>query len=139
MTDTWGRYHRFILIDPEARTIEPVTGTERDMSRIVGTSTTDSFALAAHTVPLQRDYGLVDDEGLTRGAPIHAFKLTIRDDPIAGRCLVYGAGERGETCDAATPVEFLADHIEWLGLIVPRVEWRETKYGMRAKVTWRAA
>src|SRR5215204_607276 len=29
--------------------------------------------------------------------------------------------DSGETTDARTPVEFLREHIEWLGLIIPEV------------------
>jgi hypothetical protein len=82
------------------------------------------------------DIGWVDDNGLNGGKPVHAFLLPIGKDPIAGRCVIVGADERGETCSARIPLIVLRRDVEWLGLIMSEVMWDHTEHGSRAIVTY---
>lgn len=128
---------RGVIIDPERRSVEVVEtdGSPEQTQALVRASALDHFRLADHGESW--DYGWVDDDGLTRGQPVHAFKIDIRDDPIAGRCLLIGVKkETGDTTDAHMPVDFLREHIDWLGEIVPEVTWDETESGSRAIVTY---
>lgn len=134
------KLYRAILIDPKRQTVDVVvaTGTHEDTCGWVGASSLDNFRIADH--PESFDYGWVDDIGLTRGQPIYAFKFDVGGDPIAGRCLLAGADkETGAMTDAAMPLDFLRNHIVWLGLIVPEVFWEETEHGSRAIVTYARA
>jgi hypothetical protein len=129
--------YRVILIDPEARSIREL---ESDVSLasingLVGAKGLDQFRIAAFDDG-GLDFGWVDDTGLSSGMPMHAFLLPISNDPIAGRCLIIGADERGETCSARLPVALLRQDVTWLGLILPEVTWDHTEYGSRAIVTY---
>jgi hypothetical protein len=129
---------RAVLIDPEKQPFRIVvtTGKIEDICSLIGASHLDSFRITEHETNF--DYGWVDDLGLrTSGKPVHAFKFDIRShDPIAGRCLVLGTDKEGETTNARMPVEFLRNHIVWLGLITPEVFWEETDHGARAIITY---
>lgn len=130
------RTYRAILIDPEKRSIEEVQTDLAipTMQKLIGADTLDDFGLADHGD--SKDMGWVDDGGLQRGEPIHAFLLDISEYPIAGRCLVIGADQRGEECDAKIGIDFLKEHIEWLGRIVPKVKWINTDHGQSASVSY---
>jgi hypothetical protein len=125
---------RGVLIDPETKSIVEVAYTGGDLHEYVKADCLDFFPVTDHRSTF--DQGVVDDFGLTRG-PVYAFKFDWRDDPIGGKCLLLGARKgSGETCSVKTPLLFLEEHIEWLGLIAPKVEWEDTETGSRAVVTW---
>jgi hypothetical protein len=129
---------RMILIDPEKHTVENIQCAEGELEKFVEAPLLEMFRIAEHVG--QYDYGTVDDQGLARGEPIFAFKFKRSADPIAGKCVIYGAEKYGgATCDAMMPLAFVQSEIEWLGLIIPHVEWVQTKRGGTAKVTWRPA
>jgi hypothetical protein len=127
---------RVVLIDPEARSIKQLT-IDKPL-HIVGEELlkTDKFDLSTRIAEFEEswDYLMVDDTGLSRAEPIHAFKFAIRKDPIAGPCLIYGVDkESRDTVDAKMEVDFLRNGaVEWLGLIKPEVTW----VGTRAVVTY---
>jgi hypothetical protein len=83
-----------------------------------------------------RDHCWVDDCGLSRGEPVHAFLLPTSKDPIAGKCAVIGSNERGDTTACLMPIEILRQDVSWLGLIRPEVFWEDTDTGQRAIVTY---
>jgi hypothetical protein len=121
------KLYRAILIDPKRQTVDVVVtkGTHEDTCGWVGAGSLDNFRIANH--PKSFDYGWVDDTGLSRGQPVYAFKFDVGGDPIAGACLLIGANkETGATTDAAIPLDFVREHIVWLGLIIPEVFWEET-------------
>ena len=118
-----------------------VSEIESDLSlasihKLIDAETLESFSLALFEDTGQRDYGWVDDGGLTRGEPIPAFLLPRAKDPIGGRCLVVGADHRGETCDCRIPIAILRQDVTWLGKILPEVTWDHTERGSRAIVTY---
>jgi hypothetical protein len=129
--------YRVILIDPEARLVSEL---ESDCSldsihKLIGAQVLESFGLAIHA-DNGRDMGWVDDGGLSAGLPVYAFLLPTSKDPIAGRCLIIGANERGETSNCQFPVAILRQDVTWLGKIQPEVTWDHTPQGSRAIVTY---
>jgi hypothetical protein len=129
--------HRMILIDPKAWTIEDVACSTRhaDMAALVGTEDVDTFTIADFGETT--DHGMVDDFGLAREKPVYAFRFRLREDPIAGKCLIFGASKRdGVTCDAASPLDVLRREIIWLGRIVPSCRIVTEGDVIRTVVTW---
>lgn len=128
---------RAVLIDPEQCSVASIqtNASLQSLCELMGTIWIDSFRLAEHSSGF--DYAWVDDLGLARGKPVHAFLLDIRRDPVAGRCVIVGVDHKTkETTDATLPVDFLREHIQWLGQIMPEVTWDQTDTGSRAIVTY---
>lgn len=129
--------YRAILIDPEHRDIKAIETNAKlsDIKALIGTEDISDFRIADHEESW--DYGWVDDLGLTRNQPVHAFLFSIRKDPIAGKCLLLGVDkETRDTVDARFQLDVLRDSITWLGLIMPEVTWDHTEHGSRAIVTY---
>ena len=132
-----GKVYRAILIDPEKRSIETIASacTHEAVRELINAAALDHFRIADHGSSW--DYGWIDDGGLSRGMPVHAFKFDIRRDPLAGRCVLVGVDkEGGDTVDAKFQIDILRANIEWLGVILPEVTWDETERGNRAIVTY---
>lgn len=130
---------RVVLIDPEARSIKQLT-IVRPL-HIVGEELlkTDKFDLSTRIADhgTSWDYLMVDDTGLSRGEPIHAFKFSVMKDPIAGPCLIYGVDkESRDTVDAKFDIRKLGAVVEWLGLIKPEVTWIKEGINTSAVVTY---
>jgi hypothetical protein len=125
---------RGYLIDPEARTIEAIDLPDKDMldamRRIVGGGMDHSIISDEH------DSIWVSEFGLKNGDPIHAFKLPVQHEPYAGRAIIIGADDEGRTRAPFIPLSVLKRDVEWLGVIVPTVEWVEEPTGARAVVTY---
>jgi hypothetical protein len=129
--------YRVILIDPALRLI---TEFKSDCSldsihNLVGAPVLGHFGLARHADG-GRDTGWVDDNGLSAGLPVHAFLLPTSKDPIAGKCLIIGSDERGETADSQFPLSLLRQDVTWLGKILPEVTWDHTEIGSTGIVTY---
>jgi hypothetical protein len=127
-----------ILIDPELRQVMSIdlpdggSGSRLTVMRgVIGCDSMDHI-----TIDDMRDSVWVDDNGLKRGKPIYAFRLAISPSPIAGKAIVIGADEMGRTQAPYITIEFLREEIEWLGLIIPEVDWVEEPDGLRAVVTY---
>lgn len=129
--------YRAILIDPVERNIREleIEVTLDTVHELVGASVLGHFKLALFE-NRHVDMGWVDDGGLSRGEPVHAFLLPTAKDPVAGKCLIIGADERGETCDCKMPLAILRQDVSWLGLILPELTWDETESVSRAIVTY---
>jgi hypothetical protein len=106
-----------------------------ELHELIGADTLDSFGLAAFDGG-HKDFGWVDDDGLSSGEPVHAFLLPTAKDPIGGKCLILGANHLGETASCRIPIEILRQDVTWLGLIKPEVTWDHTERGDRAIVTY---
>jgi hypothetical protein len=122
------------LIDPEARTIEAIDLPDKGM-----------LDAMRHIVGGDMDHSVISDEhdsiwlyefGLKNGDPVHAFKLPIQHEPFAGRAIIIGADDEGRTRAPFIPLSVLERDVEWLGVIVPTVEWVEEPTGIRAVVTY---
>jgi len=132
--------YRVILIDPAEHHISEL---ESDCSldsihKLVDAEGLDSFGIAKYDSG-GFDMGWVDNEGLLRGKPVPAFLLPTGKDPVAGRCLIIGANQLGETCSARMPLAILQRDVNWLGLILPEVTFDYTPRGSRAIVTYSRA
>jgi hypothetical protein len=122
------KLYRAILIDPEQQqiSVEEIDGSLQSIHALVGTDALDSFRIAEFGND-SWDYGWVDDTGLQRGEPIHAFLFGISTDPIAGRCLLVGISkETRDICDASFDIGVLRGEVTWLGRIKPEVHWDKT-------------
>jgi hypothetical protein len=125
------------LIDPEARTVTAIYLPEKNMldamRAIVGGD------MDHQTISDEHDTLWVYEFSLKRGEPVHAFKLPIQHEPYAGSAIVIGADDEGRTRAPFIPIEFLMRDVEWLGVIVPEVEWINDERGVRAVVTYSRA
>jgi hypothetical protein len=130
--------YRVILIDPEARSIKEleINVTVAALHELIGAETLDNFRLAHFDEDGHVDMGWIDDGGLSRGLPIHAFLFPRAKDPVAGKCVIIGANRMGDTTSCRIPVEILRQDVTWLGLILPEVTWDETDVASRAIVTY---
>jgi hypothetical protein len=131
------RLYRIILIDPEARMISELesSATLTVLHEEIGAETLSHFGLASFENG-HIDVGWVDDAGLTREMPVHAFLLPTAKDPIAGKCVIIGADRYGETCSCQMPLAILRQDVTWLGKIMPEMTWDHTEHGSRAIVTY---
>jgi hypothetical protein len=129
--------YRVILIDPEARNIRELQSdcSLDSIHKLVDAETLDNFGLAAFEGG-HKDSGWVDDGGLMRGEPIHAFLLPTAKDPVGGKCLIIGANYLGETENCRMPIEILRQDVTWLGLIKPEVIWDRVGNVDRSIVTY---
>lgn len=132
------KLYRTILIDPVVRSITELesAATVAALHELIGAPTLDNFRLALFDQDGHVDMGWVDDGGLSRGEPVHAFLFPRAKDPIAGKCVIIGANRMGETTSCRIPVEILRQDVTWLGLILPEVTWDETDMASRAIVTY---
>jgi hypothetical protein len=125
------------LVDPDARVIKsielPDLGMLDAMARIIGSL---SGGMDHQMISDEHDSIWVDEFGLQRGEPIYAFKLPIQRDPYAGRAIVIGADDAGRTRPPFVPLWLLLRDLEWLGLIVPTIDWVEEGNRTRAIVTY---
>jgi hypothetical protein len=100
------------------------------MGRIVGGS------MDHQTISDEHDILWVYEFGLKNGEPIHAFKLPVQHAPYAGKAVIVGADSEGRTRAPFIPIELLMRDVEWLGVIVPEVQWVEDDRGAHAVVTY---
>lgn len=103
------------LIDPEAKTVTHVnydlaTGID-GIYKLIGA---DPFAVVQIE---KRDAIYVDDEGLLRN-PRYFFKYLGYHQPLAGKGLVLGTNEEGDTVSAKIKYEDLKKRVSFLELSV---------------------
>lgn len=122
------------LIDPERQSVELVDLDAKDplarSRELIGADGLDHGLISD-----MRDTIWVDEYGLLLGKPVFAFKLLARD-PYAGKAVIIGTGERGEAKAPYVPIEMIRRTVDWLGCIVPAVDWVEEPNGTRAVVTY---
>jgi hypothetical protein len=130
------KLYRTVLIDPA---LQRISVLESDCSLASIHKLVDAETLT-HRKIAEFESGFdtlwADDLGLMAAKPIHAFLLSNSKDPVAGKCLLVGSDDRGETADAQMPLAFLREHVTWLGLILPEVTWDYHETGQRAIVTY---
>lgn len=129
--------HRALLIDPAERSIKEITiNPEKGklLQELVGVEGLGFFRVEMYEHGF--DEGVCDDLGLARGEPVHAFQFTHLGDPIAGKCVVFGADRTGATKDATMTLECAKRFIRWLGVIKPKVVWEHTAHGASATVSY---
>jgi hypothetical protein len=129
---------RAYLIDPEKRSVRPIELPDKGMldamRAIIGPP---SGGMDHVIISDEHDSIWVDEFGLKRGEPIHAFKLPTSPTPFAGRAIIIGADrDTGFDRPPFIPIEMLIATVDWLGIIVPAVEWIDEANGVRAVVTY---
>lgn len=129
---------RVLIIDPAECSITAMhseCSSENLRALVAAPAGLDVFKIADHVSSW--DYGWCDDLALARGKPVPAFLLSLRKDPIGGRCVLIGATkEGGKTCDAKFPIDVLSRAVTWLGMILPEVTWDKHDGVERAIVTY---
>jgi len=112
-----------ILIDPEIREVKYVYLPREErfarhaMCEIIGCNGMDYAAVSD-----MHDSIWVDEHGLLRMQPIHAFKLSIQADPFAGKAIIVGADHNtGASKTPYVPIDMIQRDVQWLGLILPEV------------------
>lgn len=124
---------RAILIDPFECSIVEIDffyQSFRDIYPILSHETmpVDTFTCVQLD---QGDAVFVDDEGLLKN-PIRFFKMKCYDQPLAGKGLIMGSDEDGETTDAKTSLLWVHDQVKFMEFV--------PTYGMYQTITpWREA
>jgi hypothetical protein len=117
---------RAIMINPRLQRVTDVeladklTAMIADMHRIIGAET-----LSHSLISDQRDELWCDDTILSRGEPCFGFKLGPKERQVilAGICLIVGNDRGGNPCAPYIPIEMVINDCDWLGEIVPAVDW----------------
>jgi len=103
-----------ILIDPHTETVSVVdyNGDFREISRIIGDG---CRAFTVVNIGYSNDGIFVDDEGLLREQATPFFKFRGYPQPLAGRGLILGADEVGESISPRVTLQQVKDSVEFLG------------------------
>lgn len=101
-----------ILIDPKERSITEVEYHDGNLEEIV--DLLDCRLIDFVQTYINGDGLYIDDEGMLIEDQ-YFFKHINSDYPLAGKALVIGIGEQGETIAPLCSVEDLEDHITFLG------------------------
>lgn len=99
---------RAYLINPEDRTVEQVDydGNYKSIYTFIGADTFD-------VVGMEKGDGIyVDDEGLLKG-PALFFHVRGMDTPLAGKGLVLGTDNDGESVEPKILLETLRQRVRW--------------------------
>lgn len=107
--------HIAVLIDPATRSITEVEydGDYKSIYKLIGASCFD-------VVRIDRDDTIfVDDEGLLNGKGMRTgfFVYGNYPQPLAGKGLVLGTDEEGESVSTQNPLQFFYDNISWVNSI----------------------
>lgn len=99
------------LIDPFTRTITQVeySGDYQEIYRLIGC---DTFTCA--DINEYGDTVFVDDEGLINGKPQEFFLVADYPQPLAGKGLVLGTDQEGESVSPSITLEQLKARIDWV-------------------------
>ena len=98
-----------ILIDPKERTISEVDydGDWRNISKLI-----DCDLFSCVYIP-KDDSIYVDDEGLYRENQSF-FKWSTYDSPLAGKALILGTNDEGESIACTHTVEEVKQNVKWM-------------------------
>lgn len=105
-----------IYIDPSIQGYGWIEGDFDDFRAIQDALLVDCFTVVCciegHTI-------FCDDEGLLKG-PYYFTKFSTYPEPLAGRLLILGSTEDGDSCDCKLTNEFIEGEIEFM--ILPEVQ-----------------
>jgi hypothetical protein len=106
---------QLFLIDPEEETIQPwdYNGDWRTLAPALGCQWFDVVEFNQHT----KDAVYVDDEGLLND-PQHFFKIRGAHSPLAGKGLVAGCDEDGETVSPQCDLAWLRANVKFLHRLI---------------------
>lgn len=99
------------LIDPFAQTITKVNYSGR-YEQIYDLIDCDTFDCAR--INRMGDAIFIDDEGLMRERPQAFFRHRSYPQPLAGKGLVLGGNDEGESTAPAVSLEQLIEDVEWV-------------------------
>lgn len=103
-----------ILIDPAARTVTraEIEGgdTLRGMYRLMQCSLVEAIVY----LNPQNDCLMGDEEALFKSGQ-RFFTMSGFPQPIAGRCLIVGTDDEGDTVTPSVSVERVAANVQWVG------------------------
>lgn len=105
---------RAFLIDPEAKTVNEVLfdGDYHQIYTLIGAECFDVCRLP------DNDGIFVDDEGLVNGKPQSFFMHIDAMQPLAGKGLVLGCDEQGNTVEPKTTLDHLRRSVVWLEPVI---------------------
>jgi hypothetical protein len=133
------RIIKAILIDPFACTITEVEYDGDDYKQIYPLLSHESmkvntFTCAYPSSLASHDAVYVDDEGLFKN-PQRFFLIPSNGQPLAGKGLVIGADDEGESTSAETPLEALKRQV----IFLERSQFVHDEYFLReTKTPWQA-
>jgi hypothetical protein len=106
------------LIDPQARTIKPVEygGGIDSIYKLIDA---DTFDLARFNE--QGDGIFVDDEGLLHGPVYQFFGVRGYGQPLAGKGLVLGCDEEGNSVSPSVSLDWLKANTFWIERLMPNI------------------
>lgn len=99
------------LIDPFTRTVSQVEYSG-DYQQIYSFIDCDTFTCADFND--KGDTVFVDDEGLINGKPQEFFLVDGYPTPLAGKGLVLGTNQEGESVEPSITLSELDDAIQWI-------------------------
>jgi hypothetical protein len=99
-----------ILIDPHARTVQQID-LAPGIDAIYAAIGADCFCTL--NLGIERDAIFLDDDGLFKEGQ-EFFALGQYPNPLAGKGVILGCTEEGESCDAVTPLELVRLSVHWL-------------------------
>ena len=99
-----------ILIDPHSQTVQPVewNGDYKHIYELTGCDCYDVARINKHG-----DGVFVDDEGLFKEEQAF-FLVSGYPQPLAGKGLILGVDEEGESVEPKVTLERIADTIRWV-------------------------
>ena len=99
---------RAILIDPFTQTIEEVdySGDYKDIYALIDCEIFSTLYVD------RMDTLYIDDEGLYVEDQRY-FKIGLRGQPLAGKALVLGTDDNGESVDCASTLKSIQEMVEW--------------------------
>lgn len=113
-----------ILVDPFARTVEQVnySGNYADIYPLIGAQTFDAVRIKPDE---NGDALFIDDEGPLMDEGQAFFSVAGVPNPIAGKALLLGCDEDGETVEAVTQLEELRELVAWISELDARTRIAE--------------
>lgn len=99
------------LIDPFTQTVSEVeySGNYQDIYEFI-----DCDTFTCVDINEDGDTVFVDDEGLINGKPQEFFAIRNYPQPLAGKGLVLGTDEEGESVSPVSSIEDIRSKIEWI-------------------------
>ena len=107
-----------ILIDPFEQTVKEVdySGDFRDIYKLIDAECFDCARIKG------RDGIFVDDEGLLN-APTHFFEHSEYHSPLAGKGLIVGCDEEGESADCKTTLDEVKAKVTFSNILQMRARY----------------
>jgi hypothetical protein len=115
------------LIDPATRSLKEVaySGDYHDIYKLCDYSTFTTVELTT-----DHDTAFVDDEGLIKGPVYQFFGFKGYAQPLAGKGLILGTDDEGDSIAPKHDLAFYADRLVWIERLTDR-EWAVHEHGKK--------